>query len=212
MRFLSINLAFLAVLLISACDFWPRDLKPLAESISQQLSGEATAWLVSGDVMLIDVAGSPSYWKAPPELQALATGIAKQAIAFAAAPLESIMVTFHEAAVTEDPKKMQEFIFLVVDNRPILQPLPDLDATGPLTLEDFQIHLADRMDQSLSAEQRECVVGKVEKLARNAGDPETLDLTNVKFLSSESWYALDAFGKRLILGGAIMTEALFECH
>ena len=47
--------------------------------------------------------------------------------------------------------------------------------------------------------------------ARDAGDPETLDPANVEFLTAETWDALDAFGKRLILTQAIITEALFLC-
>ena len=90
MRFLSTKLVLLAAVLVSACDFWPRDLEPLAESVSRQVSGEATAWLLGGDVVVIDVTNSPLYRAVQPELEAQATAIAEQAIAFIEAPLESI--------------------------------------------------------------------------------------------------------------------------
>ena len=211
MRLLSVKLTFLTAILVSACDFWPKDLESLAESISQQVSGEATAWLVSGDIVLIDVANSPSYQEAQTELEALATEIAKQTIEYSAAPLESIVITFHEDEISEDSKKMREFIFLVIENRPVLQPDLDDDATGPLTLIEVQTYFSDVMEESLTTEQKECVLSEVEKLARGAGDPETLDPASVEYLSAETWHALDAFSKRMILAGAITTKALFDC-
>ncbi len=61
MRLLFIKLMFLVVILVSACDFWPKELKPMAKSISQQVSGNTTAWLAGGDVVVINVASSPHY-------------------------------------------------------------------------------------------------------------------------------------------------------
>ena len=212
MRFLVIKLIFLAAILVSACDLWPKDLQPLAESITKKVSGETTAWLVSGDIVVIDVAGSPLYRQSQPELEVLATEIAGQAIAFSATPLESIVITFHAGEVSEDPGKMREFVFLVRDNRPALQPNIDMSATGPLTSEEVKTQLIDRMDEPLTAEQEKCVLREVESLARDAGDPETLDPASVEFLPAESWNKLDAFGKRLILAQAIMTMALFDCQ
>lgn len=213
MRIPSITFALLAVLLLSACDFWPRELKPLAESITQQVSGETTIWLVARDVVIIDVAGSPLYRTTRPELETVATDMAEQAITFTSSPLESIAITFHESGVSDDPEKMQEFIFLVMENRPVLQPNIDTDATGPLTPEE--VHAAiDRLGTSLTENQKSCVLGEVQKLADVAGNPETLDPASVEFLSAttaETWSALDTFGKRIILSQAIISKALFVC-
>lgn len=210
MRFLSVKLVLLLALLVSACDFWPRQLEPLAETISRQVSGETTAWLLGGDVLVINVEGSPAYRATQPQLEALAAGIAEQAMAFAAAPLESVVITFYEGAVSEDPESMREFIYLVLDNRPVLQPYLDVDATGPLTHDEIQAAI-DRLGESVTGEQRECVLGELEKRARVAGDPETLDPASVDFLTGESWENLDAFSKRLILTQALTTKALFAC-
>ena len=65
--------------------FLPLKLLTLvAESISEQLSGEATAWLVGEDVLVITVAGSPVFRAQHSELEAQAIGIAEQAIATSA--------------------------------------------------------------------------------------------------------------------------------
>lgn len=66
----------------------------------------------------------------------------------------------------------------------------------------------------MTEEQRVCVLGEIEKRAHVAGDPETLDPASVEFLSAvstDTWNALDAFGKRIILAQAITTKALFFC-
>lgn len=214
MRFLRIGLLLLAAFLASACDYWPRELEPLAASIGRQVSGEATAWLVGGDILVINVAGSPLYFEAAePELAAHATEIAEQAADFVEAPLESIAITFHEREVSEDPDKMREFIFLIMDNYPVLQPYPERDATGPLTPDEMQAAI-DRTDASFTGEQQECVLGEMQQRAAAAGDPETLDPSNFTFLSTFSfatWNALDAFGRRIFLAQAILTEAMFSC-
>jgi len=162
--------------------------------------------------MVINVAGSPFYRKAQSDLEALATEIAEQAIEFSTAPLESVAITFYEGEVSGDPENMREFIFLVVESRPVLQPYLDVDATGPLTLAEVQSLFIDRLGESLATEEMECVNNEVERLARDAGDPEALDPSRVEFLSAESWSELDAFGKRMILAQAITTNALFTCN
>lgn len=210
MRPLSVTFVFAAVILVSACDFWPRDLESLANSISQQVSGETTAWLVGGDVVVIDVAGSPLYHADPPQLERSATDLAEQTTEFSAAPLESILITFHEGGISENPKKQRQFVFLVMEGRAVLQPHFDLDASGPLTPEEIQAAV-DGLDESFIGERKECVLAEVEKRARAAGDPEILDPASVDFLTAETWNDLDGFGKRLILTQAITTQALFAC-
>jgi hypothetical protein len=217
MRRLSIILGFLVAILVSACDLWPNELEPLAESISRQVSGDTTTWLLGGDVVVIDVAGSPSYQMPQSELEVLAAGIAEQAIAYSASRLESIVITFYEVQVSDDPDKMREFIFLVMKDRPVLQPYLSPNATGPLTDEEIQAAIErmgqsyDQLGKSLTEEHRECVLGELQRRARDVGDPETLDLATVDFLTSEAWYLLDASGKRIFLAQAIMTEASFSC-
>lgn len=199
--------------LVSACDFWPKDLKPLAESISEQVSGETTAWLLGGDSIVVNVANSPRYRATQSDLEALATEIAGQAIEFSQAPLEAIAITFFEGAVSDDPEKMREFIFVVLENRPILQPDLDVNATGPLTLDEVQAAV-ERLGESVTDEQRECVLGEMEKRADIAGDPETIDPSSEEFLSAvstDTWNNLDSFGKRIILTQVITTKALFFC-
>ena len=217
MRTLNIMLGCLAAFLLTACDFWPRNLEPLAESISQQVSGDATALLLGGDVLVIDVAGSPLYRESQARLEASATGIAEQAMASSPAPLESIAITFHEGEISDDTEKIRDFIFIVVEDRPVLQPDLDIDATGPLTAEEIQAAV-EGIEKSLGSpdaplrnERRECMRREVERLARVAGDPETLDPASMEYLSAETWNLLDAFGKRIILTQAITTQAMFDC-
>jgi hypothetical protein len=198
------------VILVSACDFWPQDLAPLAESIEQQVSGETRALRVGGDIVLIDVSHSPLYRTARLDLEATATEIAEQAIAYVAVPLESIVITFHAGEISEDPENEHEFIFLVMDGRPVLQPQFDIDATGPLSPEEVQAAV-DRLGDSFTGEQKKCVSGEVERRARAAGDPETLDPADFEFLPAETWNELDAFGRRIFLTAAITTQALFSC-
>jgi hypothetical protein len=210
MRFFPLKLLILVAVWVSACDFWPRELDSLAESISEQLSGKATAWLVGGDILVITVAGSPVFRAERSELEAQAIGIAKQAIASVSAPLESIAVTFYAGEISSDQENAREFIFLVFEDRPVLQPYLDVDVTGPLTRDEIEAAI-ERLGDILAGDQRECVREQVEERARNAGDPELLDPSNVEFLTAETWNELDAFGKRLIFMQAIMTIALFDC-
>ena len=108
MRSGTLVLYALTAILISACGFWPEELEPLAASITREVSGEATAWRLGGDVVVINVANSPLYRKDSAELQTAATDIAAQAIAFAAVPLASVSVTFHEGDVSEEAEKMRD--------------------------------------------------------------------------------------------------------
>ena len=217
MRYRSSWLGLMAVLSLSACDLWPKGLDALAESITKQVSGATTAWLLNGDVVVINVAGSPSYLIPQAELQTLATGIAEQTINHSAEPLESISITFHESEVSENSMKMREFIFLVLDNRPVLQPYLDLDATGPLTTDEIEAavdrldQVYDQLEKPLTQEYRKCVLAEVEKRAQDAGDPETLNPASLEFLPGGSWYDLDGYSKRILLTQAIMSKALFIC-
>ena len=162
------------------------------------------------DVVVITVAGSALYQAAPSELEAQATEIAEQAIRFIAAPLESIALTFYEGEVASDQEKKRGFIFLVMENRPVLQPYLDVDATGSLTLDEIQAAV-DRLGETLAGDQRECLLEEAKKRAHDAGDPARLNPEDVEFLTAETWRDLDAIGKRLILTAAITTKALFVC-
>ena len=210
MRFFSVKLLLLSTILVGACDLLLSELGPLADSVSQQVSGETTAWLMGGDVFVIEVAGSPLYQATQPELEAQATRIAEQAIEFTASRLESIIITFYEAEVTDAEEQMREFFFLVMENRPVLQPDLDVDATGPLTPGEIEAAM-DRLGEKLPENQRECVREELVRRAHDAGDPELLDPANVSFLTAETWNTLDAFSKRLFLSAALETEAMFAC-
>ncbi|MEJ2384762.1 MAG: hypothetical protein P8Y54_10240 [Xanthomonadales bacterium] len=210
LRRLSVPLMVLVASLVSACDFWPRDLESLAESISREVPGEVTAWLIAGDGIVIDVANSPLDLSAQSELETRATVIAERAIADIDAPLEFITVTFHAGDLSDDPAKMREFIFLVMEHRPVLQPNLDVDATGPLTPDEVQAAI-ERLGDSVNAERRACALAEATKRAQLAGDPETLDPANVDMMPAGAWNTLDAFGKRIFLAQALVTEALFVC-
>lgn len=212
MRFFSIPIALCAAVLLSACDFWPKDLEPLAESITERGVGDTTAWLLGGAVLVITVQNSPLFDQPQADFEASATEIAGQVIAFSPEPLESIVVTFHQREISDDPEKTNEYIFLVLENRPVLQPFPDLDATGPLTPDEFQTQFIERLGDALTREEKECILREAVRLADDAGDPATLDPAAISFLPvGDTWNILDPFGKRLILGQAITTQAMFTC-
>ncbi len=211
MRFRTVVLCFLTTILASACDNWPRQLESLAESIAQEVSGEVTAWRVSGDVVGINVTHSPLYRESLLELETAATDIAAQTITVSAVPLKSISVTFHEGDVSEEAERMHAFIFLVRESQAVLQPLFNERATGPLMLAEIKPLFID-LNESRSVKREECVLREIEKRARAAGDPETLDPTTVEFLPVEKWQQLDRIGKRLILGQVISTKARFVCR
>lgn len=122
---ISAPLTLLVVISLSSCGFWPEELKPLAESISQQVGGEAMAWRVGKDVVVINVANSPLYQEPLEELQSVAADIAAQAVAFASVPITSVAVTFHENEISDVPDEMREFIFVTIEGQLTLA--PDLD-------------------------------------------------------------------------------------
>jgi len=99
----TIQLIFIIVLIgaLSSCALWPKELKPLAKSISQQTGGEATAWLLGGDVVVIDVANSPLYQETERDLEYIVNGIAEQAAQFPSTPIVSMAITFHEKSISE---------------------------------------------------------------------------------------------------------------
>ena len=210
MRYTTQLLGVLAATALTACDFWPRQLESLADSIGQQVSGEATVWLAGGDVVIIDVANSPLYGEASSSLEAVATDIAQQTVAFTEQSLESIVITFHQGVLSEEPERMRSFVFMVQAGIPVLQPFMDLDATGPLSAEEIDAAM-DRLGDSLGEDRLHCARKKLGQLAAEAGDPETFDPGSNRFLPTENWAALDAFGKRLVLVQALSTQAVFDC-
>jgi hypothetical protein len=213
-------LAVMVVMLLSACDWWPRDLAPLAESIRQEVSGDTEAWLVGGDIAVINVSGSPVFEQPGPELEALAMSIAKQTIDFVVAPLEAVTVTFYRNAMTDDGEDMAEFIFLVEDGAAVRPWAMDPDVSGPLTDVELESSI-DRFDEAYDGpegtwtpQKRDCVLAEAKARAAAAGDPESLNpatLPSLEGVSPLTWNALDDFGRRLLLVQVITTEALFAC-
>jgi hypothetical protein len=86
-----------------------------------------------------------------------------------------------------------------------------LDAKGPLTREEVWPNVMNRMDEPFQGFRRECIYKEIEERAQAAGDPETLDPATIELLPSEHWESIGAFGRRLALGQAILTKALFVC-
>ena len=120
MRYRAPLLLVLFATLLSACDYWPKELRPLAESIDEQVSGETVAWLVGSDVVVIMIGKSPLYERPAPELEPVAADLAAQAIRFVDVPLESVAVTFVEGDVHDEAEGEKEFLFLVTGDGPEL--------------------------------------------------------------------------------------------
>ncbi len=215
----TVIVSVLLALLLGACDFWPRDLEAFAEAIGRELSGEATAWLLGGDVVMISVAGSPVFGHTEAELEAVAEDLAGRAIESVTEPLEAVIVMFHENDMADEGDALREFVFLVLDGRPVLQVDMD-DVTGPLTDAELQAAI-DRFDEAYEGpdegwtpQRRDCVLANANRRAQAAGDPESLDPVNVPSLegvSAGTWRALDDFGRRLFLVQAVTTQAVFSC-
>lgn len=97
-----------------------------------------------------------------------------------------------------------------VDEKPFF--LIDKNASGPLTLAELQINIPAELDRELTTQRRACFLRKIGELAAEAGDPETLDPSNVAYLPTDgSWDDLTTFNKRLILAQAIVSRAITYC-
>lgn len=205
------SLTVLLLVLLSACGYWPEELEALASALTEQMSAETTAWRVGRDVVVIDVAGAPLFRASDSEAESAATEMAAQAIAYVEVPLSGVSITFHEREVSDEADRLREYVFLVQDGRPVLQPSLDFSATGPLTLEEIEANFLSLREQPLSEAREACLLREVEARAQAAGDPETLDPAAVELLPADSWQLLDAAGRRLILMQAITTKASFVC-
>lgn len=210
MRLLPVTLGLLMAFVLSACDWWPKELKPVAESISKQVNGEATVWLMGGDALVVYIENSQSHQGAQPALQAVASEIAELALASVSTPLESIIITFYAAKVGDAKGEMGEFIYLVQEGSAVLQPGINTSATGPLTSEEIKTFLK-RLGDSVTDDQKACAQVESVKRANDAGDPDTLDPDRLDYLPSSSWHVLDSYMKRIILTQAITTDAMFAC-
>lgn len=136
--------------------------------------------LLGGDVVVISVTNSPLFFEASVELEALASEIASKAIVGAGVSLESISITFFEGEISEEADKQREFFFLIKDNQAVLQPIFNFDTTGPITLAEFEVFIAN-VETPLGEEQQKCIFKEVETRSQAIGDPETLDPTTVEF-------------------------------
>ncbi len=88
----------------------------------------------------------------------------------------------------------------------------DRNGTGPLTMEELDIHLPRDMTRLMTDRMEACYFDMVEKLAAEAGDPETLDPSEFEFLEGvDNWHELTRFGRRLILAQAIGSWAMIYC-
>lgn len=88
----------------------------------------------------------------------------------------------------------------------------DQNGNGPLTMSELQINIPSAIDKQLSDVQRSCVIKAIERLANEAGDPETLNPANVAYLpDQESWSQLNSSSKRIILAQAITSRSFAVC-
>jgi hypothetical protein len=89
----------------------------------------------------------------------------------------------------------------------------DPNATGPLTLDELQIRIPEEIDKQLSDKNRACALKKIAELAEEAGDPETVDMVALGYLSADfdGWEKLRPYGRRGILGQAIVSRGFALC-
>lgn len=197
-------------LMLGGCDWWPQNLSSLEQSIARLTGGEVTAWRVSGDAVVISVEASNRFQEPDQVLEALATDIVAQALKAQTDPVESVIITFYQNQITDDPAQMRDYVYLVNDGIPVLQPDFDFYASGPLSTAELEMSL-DQLGDAIAEDQRPCVLEQMQQRAKAAGDPETLAAESLPSLPAEQWQLLDAFGKRLILTQVITTDAMFAC-
>lgn len=91
----------------------------------------------------------------------------------------------------------------------------DPDATGPLTLEELNIHIPAHIDKDLSNRQRKCFLARVEELALEAGEPSDIDPDDFRYwggnTSREDWLSLNREQHRALLAQGILSFAFQDC-
>jgi|TARA_R110001632_G_scaffold6848_3_gene27590 hypothetical protein len=87
----------------------------------------------------------------------------------------------------------------------------DRNGTGPLTLQELQINIPGEL-AAYYTDGGNCLISKIEELAAQAGDPQTLDPSTVELLSDiEDWQKLNRSTKRIILAQVIVSNAGRAC-
>ena len=88
----------------------------------------------------------------------------------------------------------------------------DRHKRGPLTMEELQINIPAEVDQYLTEADRECVFATIERLAKEAGSPETVDMVEKGYLPADNnWADLTLNNKRIILAQAVVSHAFAQC-
>lgn len=91
----------------------------------------------------------------------------------------------------------------------------DADATGPLTLDELNIHIPAEIDKDLSNRQRKCFLARVDELAQEAGEPADIDPDDFRYwggnTSREDWLTLNREQQRTLLAQAIVTFGFQDC-
>ena len=88
-------------------------------------------------------------------------------------------------------------------------------STGPLTLEELQIHLPDKLDKFLNNESRACFFREVARRAKEAGDPTTLDPDAFPYwqgkVDQTQWNQHTRYTQRVLLAQAIVSWGMMDC-
>ncbi len=88
----------------------------------------------------------------------------------------------------------------------------DYSATGPLTLDELQIDLENSTIAKLTEEQQICFLNRIEVLAAEAGDPQSLNPESIKYLHpKEQWHLVSDKARRALLAQAIVPHAFAFC-
>ncbi len=106
-------MVILVILGLGACGWFPEKLHALEKSLVDQGLGDAEAWRVGKDVVVVDLAHSPVFRFSPTDINATGLDIAVQALEHVDRPVSSLSITFHEAESTDDPGTMHQLIYVV---------------------------------------------------------------------------------------------------
>ena len=91
----------------------------------------------------------------------------------------------------------------------------DPNATGPLTMEELQINVPERIANDLNDRELNCYLQTIDREITEAGDPSAINPEQMTHwdgkVSLSDWAQLSAYQQRMLLAQAIIGGAMGGC-
>jgi hypothetical protein len=91
----------------------------------------------------------------------------------------------------------------------------DRNATGPLSLDELQIDIPDKVERWMTDGKKACFLDAVERRASEAGDPADINPDDFPYwggkVSREDWIEHSAYMQRVLLAQAVVSWAMMDC-